>query len=54
MDRKLFDFNGIAPGLPTAKKAVKESMPGSTEDLASRPAREILHFHDRHFADLDQ
>ena len=52
MDRKLFDFNGIAPGSAAAQKAL--SMQGSTEDPAPGPAREILHFHDRHFADLDE
>ena len=50
MDRKLFDFNGVAAGLPAAQ----EAMPGSTAQPAPGPAREILHFHDRHFADLDE
>ena len=42
MDRKLFNFTGLAPGMPAAA------------ETQSRPAGQVMQFHDRHFADLDE
>ena len=41
MDRKLFDFADLVPGTPASAEA------------RSEPLREVVHFHDRHFADID-
>ena len=41
MDRKLFDFNNLAAGVPGDVAAAGEA------------TGEVIHFHDRHFADLD-
>ena len=42
MDRKLFNFTDLVAGAAVA--------PAS----AGKPAGEVVHFHDRHFADLDE
>jgi tRNA 2-thiocytidine biosynthesis protein TtcA len=41
MDRKLFDFANLAPGAPAGAQARGEAV------------GQVVHFHDRHFADID-
>ena len=44
MDRKLFDFDAMKPMVPIG--------PGA-EEAPAEPAVQVIHFHDRNFADLD-